>query len=192
MKPRTIVLFLILIGFGLRVHGLNVQPLWGDEGWSFYFAHMPPAEMLDKTAEDIHPPLYYLLLHAWLTLAGPGPEIARFLSVVFGTLMIAVGWVFVRGVLGGWGWFQKESLTLSPNPSPSEGEGSQHHSLSLGGGGLGRGLESQHKPSHILPANRHRYHFHRPHGYLLQPGSPNVWAGDVAGLNKYHLLCTLA
>lgn len=84
-----------LVGFGLRTQRLDFQPLWGDEGWSFYFAGQPVAELLALTAVDIHPPLYYLLLKGWLSLAGIGPEAARFLSVVWGTLLIPVA-----GVLG--------------------------------------------------------------------------------------------
>ena len=56
------VMALTLLAFGLRLHRLNFQPLWGDEGWSFYFASMSLADMIRLTAEDIHPPLYYALL----------------------------------------------------------------------------------------------------------------------------------
>ncbi|MEZ4556700.1 MAG: hypothetical protein R2854_09695 [Caldilineaceae bacterium] len=47
----------------LRVLRLNWQPLWWDEGYSIYFATEPLARMLNLTAHDIHPPLYYALLH---------------------------------------------------------------------------------------------------------------------------------
>jgi hypothetical protein len=57
---------LTLIGFGVRVSGLDLQPLWGDEGWSYYFARMALPDMLSLTARDIHPPLYYALLSGWL------------------------------------------------------------------------------------------------------------------------------
>jgi uncharacterized membrane protein len=101
MKAKFVVLLLLLIGFGLRVHGLDLQPLWGDEGWSFYFAAMPLGEMAAKTAIDIHPPLYYAILHLWLNLIGFDPEAARFVSVVFGTILIAVGYQFGRELLAG-------------------------------------------------------------------------------------------
>lgn len=79
---------LTLVGFGLRAAGLATQPLWGDEGWSYYFARMPLPEMLVLTAQDIHPPLYYALLHGWLALTGGAPEAARLLSVSVGTLLV--------------------------------------------------------------------------------------------------------
>ena len=98
MILKRLALLLMLFGFGLRVGGLSFQPLWGDEGWSFYFAAMPLDDMVFETARDIHPPFYYLLLHIWLTVSGGGPEIARFLSVTFGVLLVAVGYVFGRAL----------------------------------------------------------------------------------------------
>jgi hypothetical protein len=82
------LVWLTLVGFGLRAAGLGIQPLWGDEGWSYYFAGMPLAEMLPLTARDIHPPLYYAILHGWLGLTGGAPEAARLLSVAAGTLLV--------------------------------------------------------------------------------------------------------
>lgn len=95
IHPSHWIMFFSLVGFGLRLHRLNFQPLWGDEGWSFYFAMQPVPRLLALTAIDIHPPFYYLLLKGWLSVAGYGPETARFLSILIGTLLIPV-----VGVLG--------------------------------------------------------------------------------------------
>lgn len=84
------VLFFSLLGFGLRLQELSFQPLWGDEGWSFYLAAQPLPDLLTLTAVDIHPPLYYVLLKGWLAIIGTGAEEARFLSVVIGTALIPV------------------------------------------------------------------------------------------------------
>jgi 4-amino-4-deoxy-L-arabinose transferase-like glycosyltransferase len=89
-RPVHWVLFFTLIGFGLRVQRLDFQPLWGDEGWSFYFVMQPLGQLLDLTAVDIHPPLYYILLKAWLMFTGTGAETARLFSVGVGTLQIVV------------------------------------------------------------------------------------------------------
>ena len=87
-RPATWVLFFTLLGFALRVQRLGFQPLWGDEGWSIYFAVQSVPHLLTLTAIDIHPPLYYLLLKSWLALAGMGPETARLLSAGVGTLLV--------------------------------------------------------------------------------------------------------
>ncbi len=92
--PRSayVLLFLTWLAWGLRLYRLDFQPLWGDEGWSFYFAGMTLPEMVRHTAQDIHPPLYYALLHAWLNLTGGTPEGARLFSIILGSLLVAVIW----------------------------------------------------------------------------------------------------
>jgi 4-amino-4-deoxy-L-arabinose transferase-like glycosyltransferase len=92
MPPATAVLVLTLLAFGLRFHRLDFQPLWGDEGWSFYFGSMSLGQMVRLTAEDIHPPLYYVLLGRWLRLAGVLPAAARFMSTLFGTLLVPLAY----------------------------------------------------------------------------------------------------
>ncbi|MHB0875308.1 MAG: glycosyltransferase family 39 protein, partial [Anaerolineae bacterium] len=69
--------------------GLGFQPLWWDEGWSLYFASLSPGQMLAATAVDIHPPLYYLLLRAWVLVFGFSPTSARSLSLVCGLVLVA-------------------------------------------------------------------------------------------------------
>ncbi len=101
LRPAYWVLLFTLLGFGLRVQRLGFQPLWGDEGWSFYFAGQPLPQLIALTAIDIHPPLYYLLLKFWLSLAGVGAEMARFGSVISGVLLIPVVAGLGRRWLGG-------------------------------------------------------------------------------------------
>lgn len=100
IRPGYWVLFFTLIGFGLRLQKLDFQPLWGDEGWSIYFAVQPLPQLLALTAIDIHPPLYYILLKTWLAIAGIGAEEARFFSVMAGTLLIPVVGVLGRRLFG--------------------------------------------------------------------------------------------
>lgn len=86
---RVGLALLTLLALGVRAFRLDWQPLWWDEGYSVYFATEPPARMLWLTARDIHPPLYYGLLHGWYALFGAtGPEVARALSVLCGVAAI--------------------------------------------------------------------------------------------------------
>ena len=101
-RPSLWVLFFALLGFALRVQRLDFQPLWGDEGWSFYLALQPLPDLLALTAGDIHPPLYYLLLKGWLALVGVGAEEARLLSVIFGTLLIPSLYLLGRRLFERW------------------------------------------------------------------------------------------
>jgi|GEM_PF-269438 len=93
---------LMLAGLALRLSRLAWQPLWWDEGYSVYFATEPLARMLWLTARDIHPPLYYALLHGWIALFhSADPMVLRAFSVITGALtLLVMGWVawllFVR------------------------------------------------------------------------------------------------
>jgi mannosyltransferase len=97
----TILLLLaVLLALGLRFYQLDAQSLWYDEGFSVYLARMDVAEITERTAADIQPPLYYYLLHAWIGLVGDSEAALRGLSILFGVLtvplMYAVGWQLFR------------------------------------------------------------------------------------------------
>ena len=74
---RWSVLVLLACAFALRCLNLTFQPLWFDEGWSVWFATTDLATMAARTAADIHPPLYYALLHGWIAGGGKmhGPQL---------------------------------------------------------------------------------------------------------------------
>ena len=46
-----------------------------------------------RTARDIHPPLYYWLLHLWIRLTGSSEFAIRSLSVFAGLVTAALVWV---------------------------------------------------------------------------------------------------
>ncbi|MGC8839401.1 MAG: glycosyltransferase family 39 protein, partial [Anaerolineae bacterium] len=97
---------LLLIALGLRLARLGFQPLWWDEGYSVAFATLPLAEMLRGTAVDIHPPLYYALLHLWTAWFGTGPAALRAFSILAGLAAVPLAWVLGRRLAGceaGWG-----------------------------------------------------------------------------------------
>jgi uncharacterized membrane protein len=68
---RLWVLALILLAFALRLFRLGSESFWYDETVSAYLAAQPLPELIAHTARDIHPPAYYLLLHAWRLVSQP-------------------------------------------------------------------------------------------------------------------------
>jgi mannosyltransferase len=75
----------------LRVRGLTREGLWLDEAFSVRLASGSLLELFRETALDVHPPLYYLVLQAWVTLFGPAEWSVRMPSVLVGiTVVVAV------------------------------------------------------------------------------------------------------
>jgi uncharacterized membrane protein len=100
-RPETAALLAILLAaFGLRMAGLGAGSLWYDETVSVYLAGKALPELAAHTARDIHPPGYYLLLHAWLRAAGDSEFAAAFLSLFFGLLLVALAYHLGRRVFG--------------------------------------------------------------------------------------------
>ena len=85
----------VLLGIGLvlfaavvRIIGLGLDSLWFDEVFSVRIARLRVGEIVSLAAKDVHPPLYYLLLHFWTTLFGQTESSVRMLSVVFSILTV--------------------------------------------------------------------------------------------------------
>lgn len=80
---------LVLAG-GLRLGGLDRMGLGIDEAFSLSLASYGPRDILIGTAADQHPPLFYLLLHGWMQLAGRSVFAIRLLSALIGWVTIAL------------------------------------------------------------------------------------------------------
>lgn len=96
LKNFVWVMAALLIGFGLRAYGLAAQSLWNDEGTSIALARTSLPAIANAAAHDIHPPLYYFLLHFWIIAAGTSEYAVRYLSLFAGVLLIAVTFRIAR------------------------------------------------------------------------------------------------
>lgn len=106
---------IVLLALGLRLARLTFQPLWWDEGWSLYFAASDVPSLLDLTSVDIHPPLYYLLLRLWQSVAGSDVVSVRLFSVLIGTAAVPLFSLLGRRLLGrGGGLLAALLLAISP------------------------------------------------------------------------------
>lgn len=99
-RALVILLGILLLAFALRMVRIQRRSLWYDEAIAVMHASLSPAEFLYGTvtpveggeAANVHPPLYFLLLHGWIKVAGRSPLAIRFLSVGFGMLTVALLW----------------------------------------------------------------------------------------------------
>ncbi len=97
---RALLLATLAVAFGVRLVNLGAQSFWYDETVSTYLAGLELPAMLAHTAGDIHPPLYYAVLHVWGLLAGRGQFALLFPSVVCGVLVVALTGQLARRFLG--------------------------------------------------------------------------------------------
>ena len=74
----------------LNFHQLGAQSFWNDEGNSARLSERSMALIVEGTASDIHPPLYYLLLHGWRELLGDSEFGLRALSAFSVVGVVAV------------------------------------------------------------------------------------------------------
>ncbi len=84
------LLVIIALGAALRVYKLDGDSLWLDEAYSIKFSHEAPAGIIEATARDVHPPLYYFALHYWMLVFGDSETMVRLLSALFGILALLV------------------------------------------------------------------------------------------------------
>ncbi len=82
-RQRFALALMFLLAFVLRLYRLGADSLWYDETVSALLASKPLAAMWAHTAGDIHPPLYYALLHFWTLASGQSEFAYAFFSVCF-------------------------------------------------------------------------------------------------------------
>jgi Predicted membrane protein len=87
--PSELVLSVILLlGLFLRIYHLGKESIWIDETYSIQLADLSFLKIAAETSQDVHTPLYYIILHYWVILFGNSEFSIRFPSVVFGLLAI--------------------------------------------------------------------------------------------------------
>ncbi|MGC5703848.1 glycosyltransferase family 39 protein [Pseudomonas sp. NFXW11] len=82
---------LLLLALALRCYELTAAAIWGDEGSSVLLAQLPLAGIWSHAAYDVHPPLYFVLLHAWIGLFGDSILSIRLMSAVPGVIVVFLG-----------------------------------------------------------------------------------------------------
>ena len=99
LRQYLLIIVIILLGFGLRVHDLQAVPMRGDEAFSAqYWADLPLSVSLSQIAhKDPHPPLAFITFRLWRHLIGGIDSVfaLRLLSTLGNTIGIPA--IFVLG-----------------------------------------------------------------------------------------------
>ena len=86
----SLLILILLLATGLRFYRLDAQSFWNDEGNSARLSERSLRLIIEGTASDIHPPLYYLALRGWRELVGDTEFGLRAFSAFAGILTVAV------------------------------------------------------------------------------------------------------
>ena len=99
--PGLVVLF-TLIAFFLRIYGIDIVSLRGDEAFTVNFVQRT-WEGLWKGISTIepNPPMAYLPLRAWIAVFDDGEFETRFFSLIFGVLCVPLLYRLAREMFGG-------------------------------------------------------------------------------------------
>ncbi len=90
---------LVLVG-AVVARFLAVSPLWLDEALTVNIARLPVGDMFEALRHDGAPPLYYLLLHGWMDMAGTGDVAVRALSGLLAVGCLPLMWLAGRRLAG--------------------------------------------------------------------------------------------
>ena len=100
VATRTASAVVVLVALVLRLIGLEAESVWFDEGHTLIVTRMSTSDAVAALARDVHPPLYFLALAAWIRAFGASDAAMRSLSVLFGVVAVA-GMVALGRRLGG-------------------------------------------------------------------------------------------
>jgi hypothetical protein len=124
-RLQAILILLLVISFAVRLCDLGAKSLWSDEGLTLRRAEQPLSLVFENvnlipigpdygpamharhdsgpdsvaTTPDLHPPLYFLLMHFWIRLAGKSEFALRFPSVVAATLALPLLYGVARSLI---------------------------------------------------------------------------------------------
>jgi len=95
---QTLASLVVLVAFaGLLLHQLGSNPIWNDEGLSYFAAKDGIRQTLVRVASDTHAPFYYVLLSVWMN-AGHDLFTLRIPSVMAGIVSVIFVYLSARAL----------------------------------------------------------------------------------------------
>jgi hypothetical protein len=91
MRVAGALLVLTALSAATRIGALDAG-YWIDEAIAVGIASHDAADIPRLLLQDGSPPLYYLLLHGWMTLVGDGEAATRSLSLLFAAAAVPAAW----------------------------------------------------------------------------------------------------
>lgn len=100
-RYRLLILTLIfLLAAAGRMLNIDSESLWVDEGFSYWAIRGDSlADTFDVVLNDVHPPVYFVMLKGWSALTGISELALRYLSVIPSLLAVAMVYQVAREIL---------------------------------------------------------------------------------------------
>jgi len=89
-----LLLTILFVAAALRLHRLGDLAYWFDESYGIRTAELSPRKLMTSCMLDVHPPLFYFMLKAWVACFGHGEWEARFLSTLWSLGAVATAFGF--------------------------------------------------------------------------------------------------
>jgi uncharacterized protein (DUF2141 family) len=102
-NSQSLIRWILIIGVACLVYviGIAHESIWFDEAFSYMMASHSPGQILGlMTTADNHPPLYYLLLSAVMSIFGNSVWALRLISVLGAIGLVGLGAGPVRRLFG--------------------------------------------------------------------------------------------
>ncbi|HUR73893.1 MAG TPA: hypothetical protein VMZ00_06430 [Sporichthya sp.] len=105
LEPLVLPAVALVVTLGIALRLWSTSPLWLDEAQTVQFARLPISDLHAALKTDGAPPLYYAMLHGWLSMLnafgmGDTPWAARSLSMLFSLVALPLAYLAGRR-LGG-------------------------------------------------------------------------------------------
>lgn len=98
---KNLLLYIYTLGlFLLNFIRIFDNAFWGDEGFTIRLAKMHIPEMIEKTAKDVHPPLYYLFTRLLYLLIGDNGVAYHLSALIPYLIILLIACIFVRKYYG--------------------------------------------------------------------------------------------
>ena len=101
LRRATAVAIGLALTIGVVARFFTVSHLWLDEALTVNIARLPVGAMFRALRHDGAPPLFYLLLHGWMDMAGTGDVAARALPGLFSVASLPLMGLVGRRLVGG-------------------------------------------------------------------------------------------
>jgi uncharacterized protein (DUF2141 family) len=118
----------LIIGIALTFTGIGDEAYWYDESFSAAVATRSVPDIVEVISKDSHPPLYYLMLRAFVAAFGDSVAAVRSLSALGTLALAALGFIYLRKEWGEIGGLAFSAIVLATPMSICAGQEARMYS----------------------------------------------------------------